>query len=86
MGKEGDNLKIAIGIRNLDQEYSDYLLEVAHAFSGTESLSIAGFIAKIDGDAESIVFIAKRGIELKGEIRRKVIHLYNSVYGEGWLD
>jgi len=78
-------LKIAIGIRDLDLKHSDYLHGIAHVFADQESCSIASFIAKADSRSENIVFISKRGQNLKGEIRREVIGLYNSVYGEGWL-
>lgn len=84
--EESQQLKIAIGIRDLDQKYSDYLREIAHAFSKHESPSIACFVGKVNPGSESIVFISKKGVELKGQIRREIIALYNSVYGEGWVD
>lgn len=84
--EESQQLKIAIGIRDLDLKHSDYLREIAHVFADQESPSIAGFIAKAGSGSDAIVFITKKGVALKGQIRREVIELYNSVYGEGWLD
>lgn len=78
---EDDKHKLVIGILALDKKFSDYLYEIRHLFDSDETPSVGAFIANVGTeDKANMVFIARRGVVLRKDIRREIIELYSDIF------